>query len=431
MKILILNKLSIKNFRCFEDFEINFDDKLNVIVGNNGSGKTTLLDAISIAVGTLFVGIDGTVSNSIRKNDAHYKRYEMGSVIDIQSQYPVEISSVGSFDSEVLKWKRTLNGEKSKTTTIDAKELINYSKELEKKVKNGDKSVILPIVAYYGTGRLWSQKKEKKGSLELKQFSRISGYVDSLESSSNEKMMLKWFEKMTLLQLQKGSLIPELEVVKNAVVKCFKGIKNISDANLFFNIESHCIDIDYKDIDGKLYRYHVNDLSDGYKNTLSLIADIAYRMAILNPQCMDRVLEETGGIVLIDEIDLHLHPQWQQRIIGDLQSIFPKVQFIVTTHAPIVIQSVPKENIIVLENNEAYSINQQVYGRDVNSILREVMGVSERPKDIKEMFNNFYSFLDKEDFENASEILNRIENIVGETDTDYVNARMTLDLELL
>lgn len=162
MKILILNKLSIKNFRCFDNFNINFDDKLNVIIGNNGSGKTTLLDAISIAVGTLFVGLDGTVSNSIRKNDAHYKRYEMGSVIDIQSQYPVEISSVGSFGDKVLKWKRALNGEKSKTTTIDAKEIINYSRELQKKVKNGDKSVILPIVAYYGTGRLWSQKKRKK-----------------------------------------------------------------------------------------------------------------------------------------------------------------------------------------------------------------------------------------------------------------------------
>ena len=87
----------------------------------------------------------------------------------------------------------------------------------------------------------------------------------------------------------------------------------------------------------------MKELSDGYKNTLSMVADIAYRMAVLNPWLLDRVLTETTGIVLIDEIDLHLHPQWQQRIIGDLRTIFPKVQFIVSTHAPLVINSVKRQ----------------------------------------------------------------------------------------
>ena len=81
-------------------------------------------------------------------------------------------------------------------------------------------------------------------------------------------------------------------------------------------------------------------MSDGYKNTLSMIGDIAYRMAVLNPMLGDKVLEDTSGVVVIDEIDLHLHPQWQQTIISDLNTIFPKIQFIVSSHAPAVINSV-------------------------------------------------------------------------------------------
>ena len=92
-----------------------------------------------------------------------------------------------------------------------------------------------------------------------------------------------------------------------------------------------------------IVRMPVSQLSDGYKCTISLIADIAYRMAILNPQLLNKVLVETEGIILIDEVDLHLHPKWQKRILKDLMDIFPKVQFIVSTHAPEVINSVKKD----------------------------------------------------------------------------------------
>ena len=113
----------------------------------------------------------------------------------------------------------------------------------------------------------------------------------------------------------------------------------------------------------------VNDLSDGYRSTLSMIADIAYRMAILNPQLFDDVLTQTPGVVLIDEVDLHLHPLWQQRILKDLMNIFPNVQFIVTTHAPAVIGSVKKENLLVLtDNRTAFMPVCEVYGSDANSI---------------------------------------------------------------
>ena len=124
------------------------------------------------------------------------------------------------------------------------------------------------------------------------------------------------------------------------------------------------------DEDNQHKRYAMKHLSDGYKNTLSMIADIAYRMAVLNPWLLEKVLKETLGIVLIDEIDLHLHTKWQQRIITDLRSIFPKVQFIVSTHAPIVISSVKKDNLLILQDLQADNPIIETYGKDANTILK-------------------------------------------------------------
>jgi len=177
-------------------------------------------------------------------------------------------------------------------------------------------------------------------------------------------------------------------------------------------------------------RIPINQLSDGYKSTVSLVADIAYRMAVLNPQCLGNVCNETSGIVLIDEVDLHLHPAWQQRILSDLTSIFPKVQFIVSTHAPEVINSVPKENVIIIEDNSAIPAPVETYGKDANGILRSVMHVKERPQIIMERFNEFYSAIDTEDYAKAGDILNCLENDIGE-DPELVSMRVQLDLEQL
>ena len=110
------------------------------------------------------------------------------------------------------------------------------------------------------------------------------------------------------------------------------------------------------------------------KSILAMVADIAYRMAILNPQLLENVIQETGGIVLVDEIDMHLHPDWQGKIISALHKTFPKVQFICTTYSPTVLT-----NVQILDNGKIYRPNVKTYGRDVNSILREVMQTEIRP----------------------------------------------------
>lgn len=423
-----LKKLELHNFRCFEDTEIEFNDNLNVIVGANGAGKTTILEAAVIAVGTILYSIDGITNPGIKKNDAHNKYFSMGSVIDVQSQYPVGITACGAIDDKEIQWNRALNGENGKTTIIDAKNMIDISKEYQKRIMHGDASLVLPMVAYYGTGRMWDYHREKKADT-LKKSNRANGYIDCLDGTANIKLMMNWFKRMAWKDGQNDLHSPEFTAVRGAIEQCFSMMTGFKDVKVEFNPETAEIEIAYYDDNGEGVKISINQLSDGYKGTISLIADIAYRMAVLNPWLLERVLKETNGIVLIDEVDLHLHPAWQQRIIDDLTTIFPKVQFIVSTHAPTVINSVKSDNLIMLKNLEIMQLNNQVYGKDVKSVLNEIMEVSERPPKVAILFETFYTQLSEKNFDSAEKILDEIDEIRGNHDQEVAGCRVKLKLE--
>lgn len=431
-----LNNIKISNYRCFREADIDFDEHTTLIVGKNGAGKTAILDAVAVAVSTFLLGIDGGVSRNISRDDARYEFHDLDGTVDPQHQFPVNIESTGDcLDNHDVKWVRSLNSESGNTTVKEARELTNISKDTQKRIMTGDKSLILPLISYYGTGRLYAQKKEKKNIKSLTEFKRQVGYVDCMAAESNEKLMLNWFQIQTLksLQEQQRTGIVEkpllLKNVESAICKCFERISGSKNADIVFDLDTHRLVLNFESVDGSLQKFAMDEMSDGYKNTLSMIGDIAYRMDVLNPMLGDKVLEETPGVVVIDEIDLHLHPQWQQTIISDLNTIFPKIQFIVSSHAPAVINSVAKEQIRILDNGGIYMPVAQTYGRDANSILREVMKVSERPTDIKQRMNLFYSYMDENNYKEADKVLTEIEAIVGTTDPDIAAARTSLDLE--
>lgn len=431
-----LKSIKFKNYRCFKDVEIDFDDHITLVVGKNGAGKTAILDAVAVSIGTFLLGIDGGVGRSILKDDARYEFYDLDGTIDSQHQFPVKIESIGDCrNEENVKWVRSLNSENGKTTIKDAVELTSIAKKVQQQIMKGYKTLILPLISYYGTGRLYAQKKEKKNIKSLTEFRRQVGYVDCMAAESNEKLMLNWFQTQTLKSLQKqqktGVLEPPilLKTVEKAICRCYERISGSKNASISFDLDTHRLMLEFETTEGDVQKFAMDEMSDGYKNTLSMIGDIAYRMAVLNPMLGEQVLERTPGIVLIDEIDLHLHPQWQQTILSDLQEIFPNIQFIVSSHAPAVINSVSREKIRILDNGKIYIPPAQTYGRDANSILREVMKVSERPVDIKQRMDLFYAYMDEDNYEEADKILMGIEAIVGTTDPDIAAARTSLDLE--
>ena len=319
-----LKKTSITNYRCFKEAEIDFDEHTTLIVGKNGAGKTAILDAVAVAISTFLLGIDGGVSRSISKDDARYEFYDLDGTVDPQHQFPVSIESTGDcLDNHDVKWVRSLNSESGNTTVKEARELTNISKNTQKRIMTGDKSLILPLISYYGTGRLYAQKKEKKNIKSLTEFKRQVGYVDCMAAESNEKLMLNWFQIQTLKSLQAQQRTGKVEkplllkTVESAICKCFERISGSKNADIVFELDTHRLVLNFESADGSLQKFAMDEMSDGYKNTLSMIGDIAYRMAVLNPWLLENVLSETTGIVLIDEVDLHLHPRWQQRILRD------------------------------------------------------------------------------------------------------------------
>ena len=429
---MYLKKISLENFKCFEKIEIQLQKKLTLIVGANGAGKTSLLESIAIAMSTMFTSFDGSKALNITKESAHLKAYKIGSTDNVQPQYPVRISALAQIDEKPdIYWERTLNTAKGKTTIKNAKQILDIAANYQKRLQKGDTTLLLPIIAYYGTGRLWDYHREKQTNIFEKN-TRTNGYIDSLSGTTNIKLMMNWFLKMTVQKYQNQENgygpIPELEAVFSAMEQCYNKITGSNDSKVQYNIGTKEIDIAYTDSHGMRIRIPLNQLSDGYKSTISLVADIAYRMAALNPQLLGNVCRETDGVVLIDEVDLHLHPTWQQRILGDLTEIFPKVQFIVSTHAPAVINTVKSENIILLDDGMAYEPSGEVHGKDTNTIISGIMHSSERPMEIKALFQKFYHFIDCEEIENAEQILNQLKEKIGDDDSEIAGCNVKLKL---
>jgi predicted ATP-binding protein involved in virulence len=237
--------------------------------------------------------------------------------------------------------RRELTGKGGRTTRTDASNLINFAKKIQKKVDKGE-DIILPVIAYYGTGRLWLKKRER-GVKTLKPGSRMTGYIDCLDAASNQKLMLSWFKTMEIAQIQRNEPMRGLRAVKEAIANCIDYCNTVK-----YDVLEDDLIITLKN--GKNLPFRM--LSDGVRNMLGMVADIAYRTAVLNPQLEDKAVTETPGIVLIDEIDLHLHPKWQRKVVDDLKRTFPKIQFIATTHSPFIIQSLKEGELINLDKPE-------------------------------------------------------------------------------
>lgn len=427
-----INSITLKNYRCFEQTEIFFDDYISVIVGNNGSGKSSILEAIAVALGTFFVKLDVPLGVSIKTRDARLKAYRYGETDDVQSQYPVKIEARGQVGDERIEWKRTLNGEKGKTTYVEARQMTAFSESVQDRLRKGDADLILPMVAYYGTGRLWDYHKEKHTDT-FKVNTRTNGYIDCLDGTANIKLMLSWFQKKTVQMSQKNAsglnAFIQLPVVYYAMKLCYESVTGYEDVKFEFNMDTGELDCLYTDREGLRMRIPLSQMSDGFKSTISLVADIAYRMAVLNPQLGTAVIEKTDGVVLIDEIDLHLHPKWQHCIIGDLRKIFPGIQFIVTTHAPAVISSVKSENLIILDNYEPFDVDYETYGNDVNSILTDIMKVSDRNPLISGRFEEFYNLMKAGRFDEAETVLDEIDKERDYHDKEVAANRVKLKLE--
>jgi len=234
--------------------------------------------------------------------------------------------------------------------------------------------------------------------------------------------MLEWVRKQTLVQLQRGNgyVQPQLAAVESAVKSCINGVRKF------------WVDVQYDELrlereEGDIQSFSM--LSEGYRNMVALVADIAWRASVLNPQHGVDAAKLTDGVVLIDELDLHLHPAWQRRVVDDLRRRFPKIQLIVTTHSPQIVASVSREQVRILENNRLVEADVHVEGRDSNEILEDVFGVPARPPETAAEISSLYRLLDDERFDEARAQLVSLEQRLGPDDAAMVRARWILETE--
>ena len=434
-----LNRLELTNFRKFDRYAVDFDDSLTVLVGENGSGKSSVLDAAAVALGTFFVQFAGVSRPTMASHDARVAQVGDGDSIRQESQYPVKIVSealVGDASERAsVSWTCSLRAsDDSARHYAEERDLRVIAESCYKRVQAGDKGLVLPLLAYYGTDRLWTDGSSRVGS-QRHPFSRVDGYRGALAAKIDAEQLIEWFYKMTAQDVQRAQgIVPKGEsplyaAVRSAVTRCFQAISGSRRAIVSYDFDLNDLSVEYIDASGNVRRLPLSRLSDGYRTTLAMFADIAYRMALLNPDLGERALE-TPGVVLIDEVDLHLHPLWQARILGDLREVFPNVQFVVTTHAPVVVSSVRAAHVRVLADGDAARTPAgEVYGSDVGRVLISVMNAPERPQEIEARFREYYRVLDDGDLERAQGLIDELAQDIGEDDTGIVGARTALALE--
>lgn len=424
-----IESLHLKNFRGYENLDVSFDKEYTVLIGLNGSGKSTILDALSIALGAYVGSFDDVRGNSISDKDARTITEQIGSRLEEQRLYPVEVKCTGVMnDSDSISWMRSLNGEGRKTTYGDASAINEIARSYQDRLRKQDQSLILPVIAYYGTGRLWSQSFSINSKLSSKKWNRQQGYADCLNTGINQSQMLNWFQEMTMIGLQENKQVPELNAVEDAVAECYcHSESSIDHARYYYSVKDKCLIMETEK-DNTIEKLPVSSLSDGERGIISLVSDIAYRMAVLNPQLLDNITD-TPGIVLIDELDMHLHPEWQKSVIHDLKCVFPNIQLIVTTHSPSILSNISAEHVRILSDWNVRTPDTETYGRNLNDLLLDLMAIDVRPEKIVKLQKEFDDRLDAEDYSKAEEVLNEMEKLMGSNSKEVQDNRITLDVE--
>jgi predicted ATP-binding protein involved in virulence len=393
-----LERLHLRNFRCFDDLTLDFGKRLTVIIADNGAGKTALLDAIAIGFGRYLTKLPGVAGLAHKSTDLRVASGE-------RSQPFLFLAwEARTHDGEAVVWaaerkrdgavtsgaiRQQLSEEQQPLLSRGMKDLDRFTVNLVQ-AESDQRPYFLPVIAYYGTNRAIREDVQRRRGFK-KSFARFDALTGALSPDSRFRAAFEWFNAMEDAERRERDArrdfdyrLPELEVVRNAIERMLPGYTNPRTA-----IRPLRFVIDKTMPDGNVSTLRISQLSDGYRVVLGLTMDLARRMAQANSAPLPASLVNEGpldlpAIVLIDEVDLHLHPRWQQRIVTDLMQTFTKTQFILTTHSPQVLSTVKRENVRVLGVDvEGKAIAQPplgtTYGEPSGDVMKSVMLVDPQP----------------------------------------------------
>ncbi|WP_455721993.1 AAA family ATPase [Agathobacter sp.] len=422
-----IRELTLYNYRRFENEKFTLNPQMNVFVGKNGSGKTSVLEAANVMLGAYLAAYKTYVPSrfvyNIKSTDARRKAQISDDntilITGAISQYPCKVSCKAQWNNnnDLIKFQRVILKEDARTKFGGSNPMQPTVIEWEQKISRADQSdneVILPLVLYLSTARLW--KDGNKKSVKKGVFSRTDAYSHCLDAQHGLDIAFRYIDTLKAVAVEEngGKLFPAYETILKAVNKAFE--EELQPGEEIISSTKYEDDmIALKTADGAIIPFQM--LSDGYRNVIKIILDIATRMCILNPYLKGEALKKTPGIVLIDEIDLSLHPTWQRRIIGILKEVFPKIQFICATHSPFIIQSLEEGELITLDK----PLESEYSGEGLEDIAEDIMGVvlpqySEKKRKIYEVSKEYFSAL------NSAETTDEIEKLgkrLAELEAEY------------
>jgi predicted ATP-binding protein involved in virulence len=424
-----IDRIEIRNFKKFSDFALDLHPQFTLLVGDNGTGKTSLLDALAIAAGVWLVNApDTTLSNSKRNiltSEIYLEAVESDESTQFIERKAVQIKAVGRLgDQEGIEWMRQIKANGSRTSNAEAKAALDIIGDLYQRDQAGEK-LWFPIVAYYGAGRAWlpSNKTDPKAKQINGVSRRWHAFYDCFEERIRIADLQTWFQKEALASLQRqGQMRLGFQAVKQAILQCIPHANN-----LWFDGDRSeiVVSIDHQPVP-------FSNLSAGQKMMVALIADIAIKVVTQNATFLSEgsnseddfiplVLQRTPGLILIDEIDVHLHPKWQRQVVDDIRSTFPALQIVASTHSPIIISEVEAECIRSLKS-EAAIIPANALGLDANRVLDEVMDVPERNPEVAKNLHMVFQLIDDENFDQARQAITKFTDLFG-LDPEITRAR--------
>ena len=368
-----LKSVEIENYRAIEKLKLSLDPSLTVLHGDNGYGKTSVLSAIAVGLGH-----EGMLGSFL---DAFIDFCE-GDWREGAENPRISLTSMDGNVFERQGTKSVVERKKAEEEMLANRE--NLDKALVENIRAESKD--MPVGVFYGTDRMVSDVPESVASPRQlpRRIPRFDALKGALFARTDFEDLFAWFyfKEDEELREQKelrdfDYQLKEVSAVRQAISSMLPEVSNPrTESNPPRFVVSH------KSEQGQVERLSLDQLSGGYRIVLALAADLARRMVQGNPHLDDPLTSE--AVVLIDEVELHLHPGWQQRILGDLQRTFPNAQFIVSTHSPQVLTTVEPQRIVELAREGdcivAGAPAGATYGAEAGDVLSVVMGVKERPE---------------------------------------------------
>ena len=401
-----LNSINIEGFRGIPNLQLEFPKQVNVLVGVNGVGKSAILDCTAIMLSRLI--------GRIRSSEGTGRFF---TDFDVTNGFPQTRNEVAiSFQGKPLRWSVVKTRRGQQKQTISGLAELRREVELFRSKLVEDESARLPLAVYYPVNRavldipLRIRKRHP--------FDRLAAYDRALSGeSSNLRVFFEWFREREDLENENRLANPEfrdlqLQAVRTATERFltgFKGLK-VRRSPLRMVVEKNGEEL------------IVNQLSDGEKCTLAMAGDLARRMAIANPVMEDPLQSE--AIVLIDEIDLHLHPGWQRRLIAALTKTFPKCQFLLSTHSPPILGHLDPTSIWILQRRKSgirATRPDAAYGQTADRILEDLMDVPARPKKIQTKLSKLFRVIEQDEMTEAKLLVSDIRGRIGD-DPELVKA---------